>query len=63
MTEADDRMEVTAASTDARRLARLAQIAAEQAHGEQLIQRYGRQEHRPRFAVVGYAELKRRCRR
>jgi hypothetical protein len=41
---------------------RLAQIAAEQAHGEQLLDRYGSGEVRPRFAFVGRAAAKRRRR-
>lgn len=65
--EADEPTEAvspaTAASTDARRLARLAQIEAEQEHGRQLIARYGRETVRPRFAVVGHAGMKRRRRR
>src|SRR6185295_4799838 len=35
--------------------ARLAQIEAEQAHGERLIERYGREQPRQQFAVVGHA--------
>jgi hypothetical protein len=45
----------------ARRL-RLAQIEAEQAHGQQLAERYGRSDFRPRFAVLGHGHGKRRRR-
>jgi hypothetical protein len=47
---------------DERRRARQAQIEAEQAHGEQLLARYGRDVRRERFASVGYAPAKRRRR-
>jgi len=43
--------------------ARLAQIEAEQAHGERLIERYGREQPRQQFAVVGHAGMKQRRRR
>jgi hypothetical protein len=56
-------IEATAASTDARGAMRLAQIEADQAHGEQLLQRYGRTELRQRFAVLGHANMKQRRRR
>lgn len=54
--------EATARSTDARRLARLAQIDAEQEHGRQLVERYGSEAPRRRFAAVGHAAAKRRRR-
>lgn len=41
---------------------RLAQIEAEQAHGAQLLQRYGRGDFRPQFANVGHLNMKGRRR-
>jgi hypothetical protein len=46
--------------SDERRRARRAQIEAEQAHGEQLLARYGREDHRRQYASVGHAGAKRR---
>lgn len=48
---------------DERRRARQARIDAEQAHGEQLLARYGREDRRRQFASVGHAPAKRRRRR
>jgi hypothetical protein len=56
---ADDTEPADATPADDRRRARQAQIEAEQAHGEQLIERYGRTDMRPRFAAVGHANTKR----
>jgi hypothetical protein len=58
MTDADT-AQAEVAPTDARRRARQVQLEAEQAHGEQLAERYGRERSRPRFAAVGHANTKR----
>jgi hypothetical protein len=42
---------------------RQAEIDAANAHGQQLVQRYGDEYARPGFAVVGYQTVKRRPRR
>jgi len=62
MADADKAAEPTL-TADERRRARQAQIEAEQAHGEQLLARYGREMPRRAFAVVGHAGAKRRRRR
>ena len=52
-----------AAKADAkRREARLTQIEAENEHGRQLIDRYGHEGPRPRYAQVAYPNNKRRRR-
>jgi hypothetical protein len=45
------------------RAMREAELAAANAHGEQLAARYGRGDSRPRFGIVGHAHLKARRRR
>ena len=64
MSDADETEAVPgpASPADQRRRARLAQIEAEQQHGRQLVERYGRDDRRPRFAFVGRAETKQRRR-
>jgi hypothetical protein len=62
MTDADKAVEPVSPA-DERRRARQAQIEAEQAHGEQLLARYGREDRRRQFASVGHAPAKRRRRR
>jgi hypothetical protein len=63
LTDKGKGIEVMAASMDERRRARLAHIEAEQAHGEELLKRYGREQTRQARAVVGYAAAKRKRRR
>jgi hypothetical protein len=66
MTEDDAQGQAPANPTevaDERRRARLAQLEADNEHGRQLIERYGRETGRLRRAVVGYAGAKRRRRR
>jgi hypothetical protein len=61
---ADDTEAETAEEPWARnRRLRLAQIEAEQEHGQQLVGRYGRGDPRPQFAGVGHMAAKRRRRR
>ena len=63
MTTDEDEALPAAMPTDERRRARQAQIEAENERGQQLAERYGRADTRPRFAVLGHADRKRRRRR
>jgi len=61
MADADKTAELVSPADEPRR-ARQAQIDAEQAHGEQLLARYGREQPRRAFASVGHANTKRKRR-
>lgn len=65
MTDDEDPEAVPAAASpaDERRRVRQAQIDAENEHGRQLAERYGREMPRQRFAAIGHAVAKRRRRR
>jgi hypothetical protein len=56
---ADDTAPAEATPSDARRRARQADLDAANERGEQLLERYGRTDTRPRFAAVGHASTKR----
>ena len=60
---ADDTDPAEATPADERRRARQAELDAANAHGQQLVERYGRMDCRPRFAVLGHMDGKRRRRR
>jgi hypothetical protein len=53
--------DATRANAALRRM-RLAQIEADNEHGRQLIERYGHEGPRPRYAEVKYPNMKRRRR-
>ena len=54
--------EASLAAADERRRVRQAALDAANEHGQQLVERYGRTDSRPRFAVLGHADGKRRRR-
>jgi hypothetical protein len=58
---ADD-TEAPASPADERRRSRLAAIEAELEHGRQMAERYGREQPRERFAVLGHSASKGRRR-
>ena len=63
MTDDDAQREAVATPADERRRARQAELDAANAHGQSLLERYGRETYRPRFAALGHADGKRRRRR
>jgi hypothetical protein len=56
---AADTAPAEATPPDERRRARQAELDAANAHGERLLERYGRTDTRPRFAAVGHTNMKR----
>jgi hypothetical protein len=59
MTAADTGPAEGAPAAGDRRRARQAELDAANAHGEDLVARYGRTDMRPRFAAVGHTNAKR----